>query len=1007
MRPVAKLSSTAKYTSIQDAIHYSKSTDTVTVLRNFETSDNIEIPSGKTITLDLAGYTITTTRDRAIINKGNLIVKDSGSSGKLYGGGCGIYNEGTGYVKFTGGTIYPTIHYQSTSTKYGIYNASSGTAELSGGTINLVDGRWQTGIYNESTGIIKITEGTISFSNASSYDGVDNVSNGTINMTGGTITGSSTGSSFCYGILNSSTGKVNMSDGCIDIDGSKCIGIENSSTGSITMTGGSIQGSAYKSYYGIENISTGTITLGIKDSSYNRNKPYIDVYGVSAVSSGADTKGIVNQNGGKFYFYDGRIISKVGTCIQGSITGYESGYNSVRYIKYGEDHTNPCDPGEEIAMLTSSSTINYSKLEKIQSITENNTHSLNNMLINEIDKNEYSKTKMSAIKRDLLAPQVVSNEQLSTSEPIFIPSIDDSEWSKDSIKVNIKSYIYPQLNLFMLPSNLRYKIEYYNNNQLNTFEYVENQVYEDIIQRDDIEQKVNEHKGDGYRLANNNEISDLGDKTADGGVVGTPLKIAMDESSNIIKVYYVPDENQKHDVQYTVEYYLKGNKDSKSTQTESQEVQKLITQVPIKTNNIETKVNEFIENGYLLSKITVNDDGDYRAVNELEGQNIEQDGVIRVYLVPDETKKHEIQYTVQYYLDDNIDEQATQVRKEKVLQVITNLAIDKSLIDDNKYESYKILRITVGKAEGPVETYNTIEEVPNEVEDQSIIKIYYKRFEALIADTKFMTLEEAIAAANTTIGTSEEQIEIDLANDVEKGQNITINNDKNVKLDLNGHNINITTGCLKNNGKLEIIDSKENGTITGKNNGIENAQNAVLKVSSGKITTASNDGVVNNGQLTVEGGEIIGQRNGVLMGSNGTLTLKLGRIKAVANSGINNTNANATINIENGTVEAPFGITVSGNMNITGGRIIGTNYYGIRIDGGTTTVTNGRIYGANYGIRTERNGTLVLGIKDRQINTKEIVVEGNIGVKNNGGIVKFYDRIRNNRKRRRINIKNI
>lgn len=105
------------YESLQAAISAAKAGDTVTLLANVELTDTLTIAAGKTVTLDLAGYTISQTKEQTaayqmILNDGNLTIKDSVGDGKISYTDSGnggnyisdtIYNRGV--LVINGGTI--------------------------------------------------------------------------------------------------------------------------------------------------------------------------------------------------------------------------------------------------------------------------------------------------------------------------------------------------------------------------------------------------------------------------------------------------------------------------------------------------------------------------------------------------------------------------------------------------------------------------------------------------------------------------------------------------------------------------------------------------------------------------------------------------------------------------------------------------------------------------------------------------------------------------------------
>lgn len=155
----------------------------------------INIPSGKTITIDLNGHTIDrnltaeTENGYVIFNAGILTLKDDVGGGKITGArntkyGGGVYNKGT--FTLNSGEISGN---KATHGGCGVYN--QGTFTMNDGTItgnsgNLAGG----GVYNQ--GMFTMNGGTISGNTINFYGGgVDN--NKIFVMNGGTITGNSSG----------------------------------------------------------------------------------------------------------------------------------------------------------------------------------------------------------------------------------------------------------------------------------------------------------------------------------------------------------------------------------------------------------------------------------------------------------------------------------------------------------------------------------------------------------------------------------------------------------------------------------------------------------------------------------------------------------------------------------------------------------------------------------------------------------------------------------------------
>ena len=148
-----------------------------------------------------------------------------------------------------------------------------------------------------------------------------------------------------------------------------------------------------------------------------------------------------------------------------------------------------------------------------------------------------------------------------------------------------------------------------------------------------------------------------------------PLTITTDASKNIIKVYYVKDENQKKDVTYTVKYF----KDGVEVTADEQKVTKQIwvndTKAPVEKSAINT-TDKY--EGFSF-------DADTTGVIP---DTIGNDGVIRVYYV-----SNEYAYTVEYYYDDVIDNSKTDTFKAKYNAQVNTYA-------DKKEPGYKFERAT-------------------------------------------------------------------------------------------------------------------------------------------------------------------------------------------------------------------------------------------------------------------------------------------------------------------------
>ena len=148
-----------------------------------------------------------------------------------------------------------------------------------------------------------------------------------------------------------------------------------------------------------------------------------------------------------------------------------------------------------------------------------------------------------------------------------------------------------------------------------------------------------------------------------------PLTITTDASKNVIKVYYVKDENQKKDITYTVKYFKDGVEVTADEQKETKQIWVNDTKAPVDKSTINT-TDKY--EGFSF-------DADTTGVIP---DTIGNDGVIRVYYV-----SNEYAYTVEYYFDDVIDTSKTDTFKAKY-----NTQVNR--YDDKNIQGYKLERAT-------------------------------------------------------------------------------------------------------------------------------------------------------------------------------------------------------------------------------------------------------------------------------------------------------------------------
>ena len=262
------------------------------------------------------------------------------------------------------------------------------------------------------------------------------------------------------------------------------------------------------------------------------------------------------------------------------------------------------------------------------------------------------------------------------------------------------------------------------------------------------------------------------------------------------------------------------------------------------------------------------------------------------------------------------------------------------LINDNNVADAKsAFKLKGGTYSSDVSALLDENSVAEKQGDNYVVTTYY----AQVGETKCATLQEAANAA--TAGQT-----VKVLNDVDMTTdgNLTVNEGKDIVLDMNGHSIKGANADYKNilvKGKLTLKDSKENST--------------------GKIyaETPYQYGVYDKPLVYV--------------GSNGEFVMESGHIYSVipektADNGQFGIGAydNSTVTINGGTVESGW-YAIAGNgsgvqttaITINGGTLVSTSDYAIyHPQFGTLTINDGAVvYGAAGAIAMKRGNLVVNG----------------------------------------------
>ena len=186
------------------------------------------------------------------------------------------------------------------------------------------------------------------------------------------------------------------------------------------------------------------------------------------------------------------------------------------------------------------------------------------------------------------------------------------------------------------------------------------------------------------------------------------------ETGTVIDIYYVKDDSQKVEVKYTVEYYVDGVKQENDTQVGRKDIWVNATkELEVNPNHINT-TNKYT--GYKF------DHSDPESI-----PSVVADGtVIKIYYVKDDSKKVEVKYTVEYYVDGVKQENDTKVDTKNIwINATKELEVNSNYINTtNKYTGYKF-------------DHSDPETIPSVVADGTVIKIYYVKDDSQKVEVKY------------------------------------------------------------------------------------------------------------------------------------------------------------------------------------------------------------------------------------------------------------------------------
>ena len=348
-----QVQSTGKvYVTLKEAIEASGTTDKITVIRDVEDSLEATVPSGKVITLDTAGKTISVTalpltgedgRNSFITNNGTLIMQDSVGNGAIQivdtimnGNGTKVLIHNDNNLTINSGNYIVDVSVAYDHSYPCTIWTTGGTTTINGGNISTINHPtmvfttyWSAGIFAQSGDVI-INNGNIS---ASAYKdcwalGIVNngLGNANIKVFGGEITANSDLGD-AYGVVmqnhfedyHGSTIEISGNPLITAIsNGSFAVGVDNyeiSSSDMIIRSGTIIASGDINYTCGVRNTLSKTIIGTLGGGTPSTSIPSITGTGL----------GISDAIGHGYEFYDG-IIKGETAAIANNPVATEPGY---------------------------------------------------------------------------------------------------------------------------------------------------------------------------------------------------------------------------------------------------------------------------------------------------------------------------------------------------------------------------------------------------------------------------------------------------------------------------------------------------------------------------------------------------------------------------------------------------------------------------------------------------------------------------------------------------------
>lgn len=354
--------------------------------------------------------------------------------------------------------------------------------------------------------------------------------------------------------------------------------------------------------------------------------------------------------------------------------GYDYNGTILSEVASGADHVYLSDPTTIVTKFTDIATIMGKANAGTDAVLTDNIGA--KFVMTDAQGNKYTSEKFDITEAGKTFSFNIKINEDDITEDGWYPTNADFELTYTDPKgttKTIKSTKNPEV--YWVAKRYDYKIEYYYDGQIdNTLIETGKDVKGKEITVSD--ESIKNNAKEGYSFVNTDPST---------------RKIVISSSEeNVIKVYYVTDENQTKELSYTVEYYKDGKKVENDTQVVKQTKQVLESDtLTVKSEEINIK-DKYV--GYKFVKTNP----------ELIPEVIKNKGVIDVYYEKD-TFTYEVRYYFNRVLDESLTEKGTALFGDKITSYT-----------DKVKEDY---------------TLETVENLPlviSEDASKNIINVYYK-----------------------------------------------------------------------------------------------------------------------------------------------------------------------------------------------------------------------------------------------------------------------------------------